>query len=67
VNEAVKYYSEYMTKFPKESYVEEILYRLVLINKDTDLSKAKEYAYKLSTTYPESQYNNSIVRNILNR
>ena len=66
-NEATKYYEEYINKFPKGSYEEEVLYRVVLINKDTNISKAKEYAYKLSSTYPNSEYNNSTIKNIINK
>lgn len=65
--EASKYYVEYIDKFPKGDYAEEVLYRLVLINKDTDISKAKEYAIKLSTNHSNSQYNNSVIKNIINK
>lgn len=66
-NEANKYYLEYVDKFPKGDYIEEVLYRLVLINKDIDINKSKEYARKLSINYPDSQYNNSVIKNILNK
>lgn len=67
INESIKYYIEYVDRFPKGNYMEEVLYRLVLINKDMDLNKSKEYAIRLSKNYPDSQYNNSVIKNILNK
>lgn len=62
-----KFYKEYMTKYPKGNYEAEILYRLVNIYKDSDLNKAKEYANKITNEYTDSQYNNSIVKTVVNR
>lgn len=64
---ALKYYSEYDIKFPKGSYEAEVLYRLTLIYKDVNLNKSKEYAIKLVNSYSDSQYNNSIIKNIINK
>ncbi|MCY6354671.1 tetratricopeptide repeat protein [Clostridium sp. ZS2-4] len=64
---ALKYYSEYDIKFPKGSYEAEVLYRLTLIYKDVNLNKSKEYAIKLVNNYSASQYNNSIIKNIINK
>lgn len=64
---ALKYYSEYDIKFPKGSYEAEVLYRLTLIYKNVNLNKSKEYAIKLINSYSNSQYNNSIIKNIINK
>jgi tetratricopeptide (TPR) repeat protein len=61
---AVKYYELTINKFPNGSYTEEVLYNLILINKDVDLNKAKEYAEKLAKQFPDSEYNNSMVKSI---
>jgi tetratricopeptide (TPR) repeat protein len=62
---AIKYYELTLNKFPSGSYTEEALYNLILINKDVDLNKAKDYAKKLAKQFPHSEYNNSIVENII--
>lgn len=44
---AVVYYELLCLKqFPKGSYTQEILYNLIVINKDIDIAKAKGYAEK---------------------
>ena len=63
---AVIYYELCLKQFPKGSYTEEVLYNLILINKDIDVNKAKGYAESLVKQFPNSQYNNTIVKNILN-
>jgi tetratricopeptide (TPR) repeat protein len=62
---AVLYYELSLKQFPKGSYTQEILYNLIIINKDIDIVKAKSYAEKLIKKFPNSQYNNTIVKNIL--
>ncbi|MBW9151010.1 tetratricopeptide repeat protein [Clostridium estertheticum] len=62
---AVKYYELILKQFPSGSYSEEVLYNLVLINKDVDSNKAKFYAEKLVEQFPNSLYKNSIVKKIL--
>ncbi|MBU3186431.1 tetratricopeptide repeat protein [Clostridium estertheticum] len=62
---AVKYYELVLKQFPSGSYTEEVLYNLVLINKDVDSNKAKLYAEKLVEQFPDSLYKNSIVKKIL--
>lgn len=64
---AVKYYELSLKQFPNGSYAQEVLYNLILINKDVDISKAKSYAQTLVKQFPRSQYNNTIVKNILNQ
>jgi len=62
---AVKYYEICLKQFPKGSYTQEILYNLIVINKDIDINKAKGYAEKLVNRFPDSQYYNTIVKDIL--
>ncbi|MBX4258531.1 tetratricopeptide repeat protein [Clostridium estertheticum] len=62
---AVKYYELILKQFPSGSYTEEVLYNLVLINKDVDSNKAELYAEKLVEQFPDSLYKNSIVKKIL--
>ena len=62
---AVKYYELSLKQFPGGGYTEEVLYNLIIINKDVDTNKAKGYAEKLVKQFPKSQYNNTIVKKIL--
>lgn len=62
---AVKYYELSIKQFPSGTYTQEVIYNLILINKDVDISKAKYYAQMLIKQFPKSQYNNTIVKNIL--
>ncbi|MGH4120615.1 tetratricopeptide repeat protein [Clostridium sp.] len=62
---AIKYYEYTLDKFPSGIYTEETLYNLILINKDVDLNSAKDYAKKLAKQFPDSEYNNSIVKSIV--
>jgi len=62
---AIKYYDLSVEKFPNGTYTQEALYNLVLINKDVNISKAKAYAQVLVKEFPKSQYNNTVVKNIL--
>jgi len=64
---AIKYYELNLKQFPRGSYTQEILYNLILINKEVDINKAKEYAEKLVNQFPNSLYYNSIVKNILGK
>lgn len=67
IENSYKFYREYMTKYPKGNYEAEILYRLVNIYKDKDLNKAKEYASIIANEYTNSQYNNTIIKTVINR
>ena len=62
---ALKYYDLSVEQFPNGTYTQEALYNLILINKDVNISKAKAYAQMLVKEFPESQYNNTIVKNII--
>ncbi len=63
---ALKYYELNLKQYPSGTYTEEVLYNLILINKGVDINKAKSYAKKLVKQFPSSQFNNSIVKDILN-
>jgi len=62
---AIKYYELSLKQFPSGTYTEEVLYNLIIINKEIDINKAKDYAEKLVKQFPHSQYDNSIVKEIL--
>lgn len=67
IEECFKYYTQYDSSFPSGSYEETVLYKLAILNKDIDLQKAKVYANKLSSSFPKSPYNNSNIKEIMNK
>ncbi|GLC29754.1 tetratricopeptide repeat protein [Clostridium omnivorum] len=67
IENALKYYSEYNSKFSKGDYAETVLYKLALLNKNVDMNKAKAYAETLVNTYPNSMYNNTIIKDIISK
>lgn len=64
---AIKYYELTLIKFPSGSYYQEVLYNLITINKEVDVKKSKSYAERLVNQFPNSQYNNSVVKEILKK
>ncbi|MCH5139073.1 tetratricopeptide repeat protein [Clostridiaceae bacterium UIB06] len=66
VENAIKYYKQYDQDFSSGNYEDTVLYNLAIIYKDTDKSQAKAYAQKLLDKYPESIYNNSVIRGLTN-
>lgn len=62
---AIKYYIDYEKKFKDVEYVEEVLYKLAILNKDKDISLSKKYAEKLEYNYSDSIYNNNNIKNII--
>lgn len=66
VENAVKYYKQYDKDFSDGNYEDTVLYNLATIYKDTDKSQAKSYAQKLLDKYPQSIYNNSVIRELVN-
>ncbi|WP_010295077.1 hypothetical protein [Clostridium senegalense] len=64
---ALKWYEEYNNKYKDGSYIEGVIYKLAILNKDIDLNKAKQYASDMSDNYSESQYNNSKIKEIINK
>lgn len=63
---ALKYYIQYDNSFEGGVYQDTVLYKLVILNKDSNKEAAKKYAQKLISKYPQSMYNNSIVNGIAN-
>jgi tetratricopeptide (TPR) repeat protein len=63
---ALKLYEEYYSNYSKGDYGDEVLYRMALIYKNVDKSKAKRYAEELIREYPKSIYNNSKTKGIIN-
>ncbi len=63
---AKKYYIQYDENYDKGDYEETVLYALAIMYKDSDKSKASNYAQKLSNKYPKSIYNNSIIKSLIN-
>lgn len=53
---AVASYSTLLKRFPESEYEPEVLYKLYLIFKDTDPSRAESYASQLKQKYPESTF-----------
>lgn len=67
VENANKYYELYLNKYSKGDYFEAALYSLAIINKDIDKEKSKKYANVLANEYRDSQYNNTIIKSIINQ
>ncbi|WP_027633216.1 tetratricopeptide repeat protein [Clostridium hydrogeniformans] len=65
VENALKYYKEYVDKYKDGEYREEVLYRMALIYKGVDKSLSVKYAEALRGEFPNSMYNNSNIKNIL--
>ncbi|SHJ76464.1 Tetratricopeptide repeat-containing protein [Clostridium cavendishii DSM 21758] len=62
---ALKYYEKYVNENETGDYVEEVLYKLSTIYYKIDKQKAKTYASKLVNSYPNSIYNNTTLKQIL--
>lgn len=65
IENTTKYYDEYVRLYPKGDYIDEILYQLVKMYKDVDIDIAKKYAKILNENYSYSQYNNLLIKQIL--
>lgn len=55
-NNSVASYETLLTRFPETEYRPEALYKLYLIFKETDLTKANQYATQLKEKFPESPF-----------
>lgn len=53
---AVIYFERLLTRFPETEYRPEVLYKLYLIFKDDNASKANVYAQELKNSFPESSF-----------
>lgn len=67
IEEAIKYYEIYDNNFKDNSYSDAVLYNLSILYKNIDINNSKIYGKKLIDNYPNSIYNNSNIRNILNK
>ena len=59
------YYSDYEKNFKEGEYLEEVLYKLAILNKDRNISESKKYAEKLQYKFNDSIYNNNNIKSIL--
>ncbi|MCR1934472.1 tetratricopeptide repeat protein [Clostridium tepidum] len=66
ISESIKYYEIYANRFIKSNYGDLALYKLAILNEKIDDVKSKKYAEKLSQVYPDSMYNNSNIKKIIN-
>lgn len=65
-NGGVKYYKEYVSKYPKGCYRQESLYDLAVLSYENNNKKeAEKYASIISEEYSSSMYNNDKIRLIL--
>ncbi|MFR5265657.1 hypothetical protein [Clostridium sp.] len=62
---SIKYYSDYEKNFKEGEYLEEVLYKLAILNKDRNISESKKYAKKLQYKFNDSIYNNNNIKSIL--
>ena len=65
IEKAIMYYTIYDNKFESGDYEETVLYKLSLLYKNIDISKAEVYAKKLVNKFPQSIYNNSKIKSII--
>ncbi|NFM24952.1 hypothetical protein FDB84_10955, partial [Clostridium sporogenes] len=66
ISESIRYYEIYVNGFIKNNYGDIALYKLAILNEKIDDVKSKNYAKKLSQMYPNSMYNNSNIKRIIN-
>lgn len=60
------YYDQYVNSYYGGDYTAECLYKLATINNNSDKTKAKQYAEKISKDFSKSMYYNSTIKDILN-
>lgn len=65
IENCLKYYYEYDKLYQDQCYEETVLYKLAILNRNIDKEKSKNYAKKLLNNFPQSDYNNSIINEIL--
>ena len=65
ITNAIKYYEVYAEKYKADSYTESVLYNLAILNKNININLAKKYGNILVQEYPNSQFNNSKIEEIL--
>ncbi|MGL5614882.1 MAG: hypothetical protein ACRDD2_01420 [Sarcina sp.] len=62
---SIKYYESFEKKYKEGEYLEEVLYKLAILNKDKNIAQSKEYARKLKNNFSGSIYNNDNIKSIL--
>jgi tetratricopeptide (TPR) repeat protein len=67
IESSLKYYELYARDFSEGAYIEAVLYNLVMLYRNIDLVKAKEYGNLIISKYPNSIYNNSNVKEVMGR
>lgn len=65
ITTAIKYYEIYANKFPMGDYIENAIYNLAILNENINVEKSKKYANEIINKFPNSQFNNSKIENIL--
>ena len=65
INDALKYYEEYSNTFPTGSYEATVLYNLASLYSKSDSDKAKIFAKILLKNFPDSEYNNTDMKEVL--
>lgn len=66
IENAIKISEEYHNLYDNGAYSQQVIYNLVLLYKNKDNGKAKEYANELMKKYKKSKYNNDIVKQAAN-
>lgn len=64
-DKAIKYYEEFYNNYKDQAYIDEAIYKLAVLYKDTNKEKSKQYASELKINYSTSMYNNSTISSIL--
>lgn len=68
IETANRYYEIYVEEYLKEgSYIQQCLYSLAINNNEIDKEKSKKYAELLVEHYSDSEFNNSIIKDIVSR
>lgn len=65
IENQLKYYTEYIDKYPEGTYAPTVYYKLAMCYKDKNNSQAISYAQKLHDQYPDSIYNNDKLKALL--
>ncbi|MDP4143664.1 MAG: hypothetical protein Q8936_04155 [Bacillota bacterium] len=65
IENSLKYYEQYDSQYSNGDYEETVLYDLAIMYKDVDINKSKQYAQKLTSSFPNSIYNNTNIKQIL--
>lgn len=63
---AIEYYNKYLSLEAKSGYEDTVLYEMLLIYKDIDINKAKDFARQIRDRFADSIYNNTVVEEVLN-